>query len=49
VKVLKCPRTKVTIHHSGPIYRTEVITVVQCICANYVIWDSESGGLVDDF
>jgi len=49
VKGLKCLRTEVTIHQFGPIYPSEIIAIVQCMYADYVVWDDGSDGLVDDF
>ena len=37
-----------TEHQSVPIYRTEIIAIVQCMYAHYVIWGGGSGELVDD-
>ena len=45
VQGLKCPMTEVTIHQFGPIYRTEIITSVQCMYADYVVWGDGSGAL----
>jgi len=39
----------VTAHQFGPIYGTEIITVVQCMYADYVIWGGGLAGLVDHF
>jgi len=49
VKGQKCPRTKVTIRQFGPICRTEIIAIVQCMYDDYVVRDGGLGGLVDDF
>jgi len=38
VKGLKCPGTEVTVQLFGSIYHTEIIAIVQCIYADYVIW-----------
>ena len=43
VKGMKCPRTEVTVHQFGPIYPTELIAVVQCMFADYVVWDGGCG------
>ena len=37
------------VHQFGPIYGTAIIAIVQCMCASYVFWGGESGGLMDDF
>ena len=42
-------RTKVTVHQFRPIYHTEIIATVQYMYADYVVWDSGSGGLLNDF
>jgi len=49
VKGLKCPRIKVTVHQFGPVYPTGIITIVQCMYADYVVWNGGAGGLVDVF
>ena len=41
-------RTEVTVHQFGSVYPTEIIAIVQCKYANYVVWDDWLGGLVDD-
>jgi len=42
VNGMKCPRTEVTVHQFGPIYSTEIITIVQCMYNDYrvchLIW-----------
>ena len=50
VQGLKCPRTEVTIHQFGPIYRTQVIAKeIQWMYANYAVWGGGSGETKDDF
>jgi len=43
-----CQGTEVTVQF-GPICRTEIIAIVQCMYADYVVWGDELSGLVDDF
>ena len=38
-----------TVDQFGPIYHTEIITMVRCMYADYVVCGGVSGGLVDDF
>jgi len=49
VKGLKHSRIEVTVYQFEPIYHTEIIAIVHCMCANHVVWDRGSDGLVDDF
>ena len=39
---LKYPRIEVTVHQFGPLYSTEIIAMVLCMYANYVIWGGVS-------
>jgi len=39
----------VTVHQFGPIYRTEIIAIAQCMYGDYVVWGGGSDGLVTDF
>ena len=52
VSGLKHPRPEVTVHHFRPMYHTEILAIVQCMYADYVIlnggqvgwWMTFSGG-----